>query len=193
MARTKSGCWTCRLRTKKKCDEVTPACKRCTQLGIHCFGYGPRPSQIELRDDRRALITTVGPASRTADSNFRVWRVKPASNIPQRAASMTPAGQLQLRRGPEVDSRNSSLKDAASHHRHTICLTALDHVNSDMLDFLHPQLLADYTDKVFWLDSGFYQSPEPYRGNSWMKGFLMRSQNTHSSGFDGSDLADMAR
>lgn len=55
----------------------------------------------------------------------------------------------------------------------------LDRVNSGMLDFLHPQLLTDYTEQVFWLDSGFYQSPGPYQGNSWMKGFLTRSQNTH--------------
>ena len=48
-----------------------------------------------------------------------------------------------------------------------------------MLDFLHPQLVANYVDKVFWLDSGFYQSPGPYRGNAWLRDFLVRSRDTH--------------
>src|SRR3569833_1484783 len=77
MVRTRSGCWTCRLQTKKKCDEAKPECKRCTGLGIRCFGYGPRPRDDELGDDRRALIAPVGATSRTEDSAFRVWRLKP--------------------------------------------------------------------------------------------------------------------
>ncbi|KAH8647177.1 fungal-specific transcription factor domain-containing protein [Xylariales sp. PMI_506] len=56
---------------------------------------------------------------------------------------------------------------------------ALDRINSGMLDFLHPQLLADYTDTVFWFDSRFYQCPGPYDGNSWMTTFLSRSRGTH--------------
>jgi hypothetical protein len=55
-------------------------------------------------------------------------------------------------------------------------LTALDRVNSDMLDFLHPRLLKNYTDKVFWLDSRFYQAPAPHAGNSWLGHFLCRSE-----------------
>lgn len=77
------------------------------------------------------------------------------------------------------NSRTVSVEDAASHHIHTTCLTALDRVNSGVIDFLHPQLLADYINQVFWLDSSFYQSPAPYHGNLWMKQFIMRSQKTH--------------
>nr|A0A8J9RZ21.1 RecName: Full=Transcription factor phomR; AltName: Full=Phomopsin biosynthesis cluster protein R [Diaporthe leptostromiformis]BDA39143.1 transcriptional regulator [Diaporthe leptostromiformis] len=40
--RTKSGCWTCRLR-RKKCNEGGPPCDNCEARGIHCHGYGPRP------------------------------------------------------------------------------------------------------------------------------------------------------
>jgi hypothetical protein len=55
-------------------------------------------------------------------------------------------------------------------------LTSLDRVNSDMLDFLHPHLLKNYTEKVFWLDSRFYQAPAPHVGNSWLGHFLNRSE-----------------
>ncbi|ODV92421.1 hypothetical protein CANCADRAFT_86664 [Tortispora caseinolytica NRRL Y-17796] len=37
-ARSRNGCWTCRLR-KKKCDEERPVCKRCSDLDIACYGF----------------------------------------------------------------------------------------------------------------------------------------------------------
>lgn len=40
--RTKSGCWTCRLR-RKKCNEGGPPCDNCRSRGVHCHGYGPKP------------------------------------------------------------------------------------------------------------------------------------------------------
>ncbi|KAF1362115.1 hypothetical protein EJ07DRAFT_163979 [Lizonia empirigonia] len=36
-----TGCWTCRSR-RVKCDEETPSCQRCRQLGVACEGYGLR-------------------------------------------------------------------------------------------------------------------------------------------------------
>lgn len=41
--RTKSGCWTCRLR-RKKCNEGGPPCDNCHARSIHCHGYGPKPA-----------------------------------------------------------------------------------------------------------------------------------------------------
>ncbi|KAK4224476.1 hypothetical protein QBC38DRAFT_485370 [Podospora fimiseda] len=35
------GCNACR-QSKKKCDQLTPSCSRCTRLGIHCVGSGER-------------------------------------------------------------------------------------------------------------------------------------------------------
>ncbi|KAB5566192.1 hypothetical protein GE09DRAFT_730682 [Coniochaeta sp. 2T2.1] len=165
MARTRSGCWTCRLRTKKKCDEATPTCQRCSRLGVKCFGYEARPSQEELNRDRRALISTVGSAARTDNSNFRVWRLKPTANRQQ-------SEQRQIEQRQQDESAGSSPGNG------TIALTALDRVNSGYIDFLHPQFLVDYTDKVFWKNSRFYHAPGPYNGNSWMKAFLVRSQKT---------------
>ena len=41
--RTKSGCWTCRLR-RKKCDEEGLPCLNCSTRGVFCHGYGEKPS-----------------------------------------------------------------------------------------------------------------------------------------------------
>ncbi|KAH7082506.1 fungal Zn binuclear cluster domain-containing protein [Paraphoma chrysanthemicola] len=40
-----TGCWTCRSR-RVKCDEETPSCRRCRQMGIACEGYGLRLNWI---------------------------------------------------------------------------------------------------------------------------------------------------
>ncbi|EGX93793.1 C6 transcription factor, putative [Cordyceps militaris CM01] len=41
--RSKSGCWTCRLR-RKKCPEDGMPCSNCKARGVVCHGYGPRPA-----------------------------------------------------------------------------------------------------------------------------------------------------
>ncbi|KAK5008588.1 hypothetical protein LTR28_003776 [Elasticomyces elasticus] len=41
--RSKSGCWTCRLR-RKKCPEDGLPCSNCESRGDACHGYGPRPA-----------------------------------------------------------------------------------------------------------------------------------------------------
>ena len=41
--RSKSGCWTCRLR-RKKCPEDGFPCSNCESRAVVCHGYGPRPA-----------------------------------------------------------------------------------------------------------------------------------------------------
>lgn len=50
--RSKSGCWTCRLR-RKKCLEGGPPCSNCESRGIFCHGYGPKPNWKDRGDMER--------------------------------------------------------------------------------------------------------------------------------------------
>lgn len=50
--RTKSGCWTCRLR-RKKCLEGGPPCANCAARDIRCHGYGPKPDWKDRGDKER--------------------------------------------------------------------------------------------------------------------------------------------
>ncbi|KAK3935497.1 fungal-specific transcription factor domain-containing protein [Diplogelasinospora grovesii] len=50
--RSKSGCWTCRLR-RKKCHEGGPPCANCESRGIFCHGYGPKPAWKDRGDRER--------------------------------------------------------------------------------------------------------------------------------------------
>ncbi|KAK9366172.1 hypothetical protein V1509DRAFT_569451 [Lipomyces kononenkoae] len=72
VSRSRTGCWTCRLR-RKKCSEEKPACAPCLRLKLVCDGYGERPEFMKSadamsrkRDDIRRCIrafkTHHGPA-----------------------------------------------------------------------------------------------------------------------------------
>ncbi|KAK9475966.1 hypothetical protein V1514DRAFT_214263 [Lipomyces japonicus] len=46
MSRSRTGCWTCRLR-RKKCPEEKPQCSACERLKLKCDGYGDRPEFMQ--------------------------------------------------------------------------------------------------------------------------------------------------
>lgn len=54
--RSKSGCWTCRLR-RKKCLEGGPPCSNCESRNIFCHGYGPKPNWKDRGDKEREEAT----------------------------------------------------------------------------------------------------------------------------------------
>lgn len=60
LARSRSGCWICRIK-HLKCDESRPVCIKCTKFGIQC-DYSPhRPeyvSNMEMRRQKLDAITT---------------------------------------------------------------------------------------------------------------------------------------
>ncbi|KZL85089.1 c6 finger domain-containing protein [Colletotrichum incanum] len=55
-------CWTCRRR-RLKCDNIKPACVKCTRAGIQCLGYGPKRPLAWVGLGRRTK-----PTHRLADS-----------------------------------------------------------------------------------------------------------------------------
>ncbi|KAK9237161.1 hypothetical protein V1525DRAFT_174127 [Lipomyces kononenkoae] len=79
VSRSRTGCWTCRLR-RKKCSEEKPACAPCQRLNLSCDGYGDRPDFMksadamarkrdEIRRCIRAFKTNHGPLSAPADDS----------------------------------------------------------------------------------------------------------------------------
>lgn len=93
------------------------------------------------------------------------------------AATNTDAGPMFLKWRPKPASAGRRTANRAGNPSPTSNLVALDRINSDQVDFLHPQLLHDYTESVFWLDSRFYQPPAPYTGNAWLRDYLGRSRH----------------
>ncbi|CCH41609.1 ATP synthase subunit beta [Wickerhamomyces ciferrii] len=57
--RSKSGCWTCRIR-KKKCTEERPSCEQCIKLGLICDGYSEeRPHFMMNQQSQRQRLDEI--------------------------------------------------------------------------------------------------------------------------------------
>lgn len=63
--RSKTGCWTCRLR-RKKCNEGGPPCANCESRGVFCHGYGPKPPWKDRgeKEKEQASILRLQPRQR---------------------------------------------------------------------------------------------------------------------------------
>lgn len=60
MARSRTGCWICRIK-HLKCDEIRPTCNNCTRFGICCDYSEARPAYVLnsfLRREKLNSITT---------------------------------------------------------------------------------------------------------------------------------------
>lgn len=60
MARSRTGCWICRIK-HLKCDELRPNCHNCTRFGIQCDFSEARPAYVldmNLRKEKLDSITT---------------------------------------------------------------------------------------------------------------------------------------
>ncbi|KAK8041681.1 hypothetical protein PG993_006204 [Apiospora rasikravindrae] len=81
--RTKSGCWTCRLR-RKKCSEGGPPCGTCEARQIFCHGYGRKPDwkdkgekerqeamRLQLEARGNEVRDTAVPSDRPSSSSSR--------------------------------------------------------------------------------------------------------------------------
>ncbi|KAK2732982.1 C6 finger domain-containing protein [Colletotrichum kahawae] len=76
-------CWTCRRR-RLRCDNLKPACVKCTRAGLQCLGYGPNKPLVWVEHGRRRKMAhkqTPYPASPTpapsVKDNDREWRKAP--------------------------------------------------------------------------------------------------------------------
>ncbi|RMI99714.1 hypothetical protein CDV36_016026, partial [Fusarium kuroshium] len=56
-SRTKTGCWTCRLR-RKKCDENKPACSNCTSRNLECYGYDQKPAWMLGKESWQQVLNS---------------------------------------------------------------------------------------------------------------------------------------
>lgn len=63
MARSRSGCWICRIK-HLKCDEHRPVCQNCTRFGIQCDYSPERPDYVSDKELRRQKLDTINTKKR---------------------------------------------------------------------------------------------------------------------------------
>ena len=78
--RSKTGCWTCRLR-RKKCNEGGPPCENCESRGVFCHGYGPKPPWKDRgeKEKQQASILRLQPRQHRSHSKTLSGEMIPQS------------------------------------------------------------------------------------------------------------------
>lgn len=112
--RTKSGCWTCRLR-RKKCSEGGPPCLTCADRGITCHGYGPKPDWKDRGDKEkeealRLQIQARRPSYATSTKSRRASLESPVTVASTPGASTRSAEDI-VDPSPGICSLDTNLND----------------------------------------------------------------------------------
>ncbi|KAJ9143368.1 Zn(2)-Cys(6) zinc finger domain protein [Pleurostoma richardsiae] len=86
--RSKSGCWTCRLR-RKKCNEGGPPCSNCEARDIFCHGYGPKPAWKDKGDKEREEATRLQLQARRRRRGSSAATANPSAHSHSSSTSST--------------------------------------------------------------------------------------------------------
>ena len=105
--RSKTGCWTCRLR-RKKCNEGGPPCANCESRGVFCHGYGPKPPWKDRgeKEKEQASMLRIQTRQRRSHSENLSSDMLPQSSA--RSASIDDSGSNCERSTPVIHSRSQS-------------------------------------------------------------------------------------
>lgn len=181
--RTRSlyGCWTCRLR-KKKCDEVHPACNRCSSVGIACR-YGEKPIWIENRElakeELEKIKAIVKKATLRRRSTYQANLRKLSTSEPASASSSSTLASLE-KQDTVVQSSGghdvrSSLQGNHGEHQHD-SVVEKPYLCSNWGDDYEANLMMHYLDEVFYIQWRFYTPSLATGGRGWLLSLLTHTK-----------------
>ncbi len=169
--RSTHGCWTCRIR-KKKCDEVSPGCRRCASVNIECH-YGPKPSWIEnplLGKEELQRIKVVVRESASRKRRGYGEKARSGSNLslaPPQGSSPSPLPRDQYRPIVAVDSYNSEVQTHLEASPRSVVEKRLKEVGRNSAD-----LMMHYLDHVFYIQFRFFTPSISTGGRGWLLSLL---------------------
>ncbi|KAF5868962.1 putative c6 transcription protein [Botrytis fragariae] len=195
LLRSKSGCWTCRLR-KKKCDERKPSpCSTCESLAITCYGYGTKPDwmdngprekemansikQIVKHTSRRKgrLTGSNGAPNNGVNTEASTINIAPktatapartiSTAIEDTAYQKTSSGSSPTQSSPSISAETSTGTTPESGNRFfgTPAITSNE-----------AALLMHFVDNVFPLQYPMYKPEVSEGGRGWLLSLLLKTK-----------------
>ncbi|KZF25158.1 hypothetical protein L228DRAFT_265632 [Xylona heveae TC161] len=165
MSRSSTGCWTCKLR-HRRCDQLRPACRECSERHISCHGYGPKPAWINNKSLLNAELSRIKHAVK---ENFR-------QNSRRRAARTNESSNDQETHRDGSFPTNSDATEASK-----ACSDSAAVSPAQQLTFQESQLLIHYLDYIFPLQFPYYVDNPEVGGRGWLFWFLMKSDPLHQA------------
>ncbi|KAF2965363.1 hypothetical protein GQX73_g8211 [Xylaria multiplex] len=136
--RSRTGCYTCRLR-RKKCDEGTPMCTACKHLGLHCeykrpIWWSNNDSRRQHKDDIKMIIKRK-KLSEKASHTIQTSISSPPGLSHSLPTSATFSDPLDRTRSASIDSHFSFNFNSSP--------------NAPEYNVYNPQLLPTHSDFMF--------------------------------------------
>ncbi|KAF2222360.1 fungal-specific transcription factor domain-containing protein [Elsinoe ampelina] len=122
--RSRSGCFTCRLR-RKKCDEAKPACRACKHLGLRCdykrpTWWGNSDQRRDQKDYIKNIIKSTQLAKKTAQSLSQSQTMGSATPPGLCHSMSTPEGFSDSVMGSYTHSRAASIDQSPLTSDHSL-------------------------------------------------------------------------
>ncbi|KAH6675044.1 fungal-specific transcription factor domain-containing protein [Halenospora varia] len=157
--RSKTGCYTCRLR-KKKCDEQKPFCLTCRSREILCYGYGEKPGWMYGKGSWKEIMESkeAKDIRESAETTYKLRRRNQTTR--EKHAATLPHGIIPREKRPMT----------MHHFGLNACLPAThSNLRHDM------KLLMTFLDIIFPLQYGFYGLSSS-GGRGWLLHTLLNTE-----------------
>ncbi|KAK1830060.1 putative transcriptional regulatory protein pro-1 [Podospora conica] len=133
--RSRTGCYTCRLR-RKKCDEGTPMCTACKHLGLQCeykrpMWWSNNDARRQKKEDIKMIIKRKKLSEKSSHTHIHTNMNSPPGLSHSLPTSATFSDPLDRTRSASIDSHFPfTFNSPQSHH--------------DFTPFTTPQLAGDF-------------------------------------------------
>ncbi|EMR88402.1 hypothetical protein ACHAQE_002699 [Botrytis cinerea] len=161
VARSSTGCWTCRLR-KKKCHEEQPTCSTCNSLRIICHGYGEKPSWMDGGSSEKAESERI---KKVIKQNKKHKRAIVSPVVPNNDPGSTPITDTSMK-----DAEPSEATQSPS------CVSCSLTTMMNDYNGREATLLMHYLDVVFPLQFRFYRPSVSEGGRGWLLSILLHTK-----------------
>ncbi|KAH7147177.1 fungal-specific transcription factor domain-containing protein [Dactylonectria estremocensis] len=159
-SRTKTGCWTCRLR-RKKCDENIPTCSSCASRRLHCYGYGEKPGwMLDKENWQQVLDSDEARAIRNAAE--RAYNRRRQNNL-------CAAPGILIQDLKDLDQPPQSLR---LDRTWSSCIQTL----RDCEYNINYQSVQTFLDVIFPLQWGFFDLHRDQPGRRWLFDTIVASE-----------------
>ncbi|TEY71799.1 hypothetical protein BOTCAL_0086g00170 [Botryotinia calthae] len=192
LLRSKSGCWTCRLR-KKKCDERKPSpCSTCESLAITCYGYGTKPDwmdngprekemansikQIVKHTSRRKgrLTGSNGGPNNGVNTETSIINIAPkTATAPTRITSTASEDTVYQKSSSVSSPARSSPSASAETSMGTTPESGNNFFGTPAITSNEAALLMHFVDNVFPLQYPMYKPEVAEGGRGWLLSLLL--------------------
>lgn len=195
LLRSKTGCWTCRLR-KKKCDERKPSpCLLCESLAITCYGYGAKPEWMDNGIKEKEMANSIKqivkhtsrrksrPVVLDTGQNNGESRESSAINLAQRPLTLFSKESHTV--SEDGGYQKTSSESSPAHSAHTTSVDAsmapIPDNGKTLLGTLpaaagEAALLMHFLDNVFPLQYPIYKPEVAEGGRGWLLSLLLKTK-----------------